>query len=122
MISRRRLLELAALALAPARVVAHAVLADAVPAPGARLGRPPGRVRLRFSERLEPAFARLAVHDATGRRIDRGDTAVVPGDRRGLAVSLPPLGPGQYTVRYRVLSVDGHVVEAAYTFSIDPPR
>jgi methionine-rich copper-binding protein CopC len=31
---------------------------------------------------------------------------------------LPPISPGTYTVRYRVLSVDGHVVEAAFSFTV----
>ena len=30
----------------------------------------------------------------------------------------PNLDPGRYTVRFRVLSVDGHVVESSYTFTV----
>jgi hypothetical protein len=37
--------------------------------------------------------------------------------RRSLSVGIPPLAPGTYTVRYRVLSVDGHVVESERTTS-----
>jgi methionine-rich copper-binding protein CopC len=35
-----------------------------------------------------------------------------------LSVSLPALSPGTYTVRYRVLSVDGHVVEGEFPFAV----
>ena len=43
---------------------------------------------------------------------------VGPDDPRKLSVTLPALGPGQYAVRYRVLSVDGHVVESSFVFSV----
>ena len=31
---------------------------------------------------------------------------------------LPALDPGTYTVRFRVLSVDGHIVEGNFSFMI----
>jgi methionine-rich copper-binding protein CopC len=33
-------------------------------------------------------------------------------------VGVVDLGPDVYTVRYRVVSVDGHVVEAQFTFTV----
>jgi len=39
-----------------------------------------------------------------------------------MSVSLPPLAPGRYTVRFRVLSVDGHVVESRFTFTVKDRR
>jgi methionine-rich copper-binding protein CopC len=112
------LLGLVAVALAVLPAAAHAVLIEASPAPRARLGRPPARVTLTFSERLEPAYATVSVWSEEGRRVDLGDSAVGAGDPRRLSVSLPPLAPGGYAVRYRVLSVDGHVVEASYSFTV----
>jgi methionine-rich copper-binding protein CopC len=114
------LLALAALAAAPA-AVAHAVLVRSSPASRAALLQPPDRVSLWFSERLEPAYSALSVWDARGAQVDLRDAAPDPADRRRLGVSLPPLGPGQYTVRYRVLSVDGHVVEGRFAFSVRGP-
>jgi methionine-rich copper-binding protein CopC len=118
--ARRALIRLglAALVLRPAPAAPHAALLDASPPHRARLGRPPARLTLTFSERLEPAYARLSVWDETGRRVDKGDAALSPADPRRLGVSLPPLPPGRYTVKYRVLSVDGHVVESASTFTV----
>jgi hypothetical protein len=43
---------------------------------------------------------------------------VGPDDAKRLSVTLPPLPPGAYTVRYRVLSVDGHVVDSSFSFTI----
>jgi len=121
MISRRRLL-LAALALAsghlPAPGFGHSLLVRSQPGRGATVARAPERVRLWFSERLEPAYATLSVWSEAGAPADAGDAAVDSDDPTVLSVSAPNLVPGRYTVRYRVLSVDGHVVESSFTFTV----
>jgi hypothetical protein len=99
---------------------AHAALVGSVPAQRATVTSPPPRVVLTFNERLEPAYTRLTVWDASGQQIDLRDGAVDPSNPKIVTVSLPRLGPGRYTVRYRVLSVDGHIVEASFHFSIAP--
>lgn len=73
---------------------------------------------LTFNERVEPRYSRASVWDESGRRVDASDAAVEARDPRVLAVSLPPLAPGRYTVRFRVLSVDGHLVESSFTFTV----
>lgn len=112
------LVGLAAVALAALPALAHAVLIETSPAPRARLVRPPTRVTLGFSERLELADAAASVWREGGPRVDLGDAAVIARDPRRLSVSLPPLAPGRYVVRCRVLSVDGHVVESEYPFTV----
>jgi methionine-rich copper-binding protein CopC len=102
---------------APAVALGHAALIGSKPSRGARLTAPPPRVELEFTERLEPAYSTASVVNAAGERVDAFDAAVA-GDGRRLAVTLPPLGPGTYTVRYRVLSVDGHVTEGAVAFTL----
>ncbi|MGH2652570.1 MAG: copper resistance CopC family protein [Actinomycetota bacterium] len=99
---------------------AHASLVSSVPARRATVTSPPPRVVLTFNERLEPAFTRVSVWDASGQQIDLKDGAVDPSNPKVVNVSLPPLRPGRYTVRYRVLSVDGHIVEASFLFSVAP--
>jgi copper resistance protein C len=121
MISRRRLL-LAVLALASgqlaAPVFAHSLLVRSQPGRGTTVARAPERVQLWFSERLEPAYATLSVWSEAGAQVDAGDAAVDTGDPRVLSTNAPNLVPGRYTVRYRVLSVDGHVVESSFTFTV----
>lgn len=111
-----------ALLVAPRAAAPHAALIKASPARRAVLNQPPARVDLWFSERLEPAYATLEVRDARDHRVDLGDVTVASDDPRRLSVSLPLLPPGRYRVRYRVVSVDGHVVEDAYPFTIRPRR
>jgi hypothetical protein len=110
----------AGLALVPAGGEPHAALVKSSPPRRAALSEAPARVELVFNERLEPAYARLSVEDAGGKRVDLGDIAVARDDGRQLAVSLPRLEPGTYTVRFRVLSVDGHVVESSFRFTVKP--
>jgi hypothetical protein len=43
---------------------------------------------------------------------------VARDDARRLSVSLTIRAPGLYTVKYRVLSVDGHVVDSRITFTV----
>jgi copper resistance protein C len=97
---------------------AHAALVRSVPAARSDLRRVPDRVQLWFNERLEPAYSSLSVVDGGGNRVDGQDARVGPDDPKLLSVSLPALSPGSYTVRFRVLSVDGHVVQSEFPFTI----
>jgi copper resistance protein C len=117
---RRQLIPagLAALVLWPAAVLAHAVLVKSVPAQRAVLAESPPRVLLWFNERLEPAYSTVSVWDAAGAQVDAKDGAVSGDDPRRLELSLPPLPAGRYVIRFRVLSVDGHVVESSLPFTV----
>ena len=75
-------------------------------------------MQLWFNERLEPAYSRVSVWNRDGERVDAGDVQVAPAEPRRLSVGVPPLAAGTYTVKYRVLSVDGHVVEAEFVFTV----
>jgi methionine-rich copper-binding protein CopC len=116
------LVGLLALAGMPDVGEAHAALVSSVPAARATVSASPPRVTLTFNEPLEPAYARVSVWDGAGGQVDLKDAAVDRDNPKILGVSLPPLAPGLYSVRYRVLSVDGHVVEASFGFSVGPPR
>ena len=121
MTSRRALL-LAALtammALLPTSTVPHSLLVRSQPGQRSTVARPPERIQMWFSERLEPAYATASVWSAAGKQVDAADAWVDQNDRTLLSMSTPNLDPGRYTVRFRVLSVDGHVVESSYTFTV----
>lgn len=110
------LLLLTALSAPPAG--AHARLDRATPAPGSTVHVSPLRVELRFTERLEPAFSKIRVFDPKGNQIDKGDLQVSHTDAKVLQVSLPQLATGTYQVKWRVLSVDTHVIEGQFVFTI----
>jgi copper resistance protein C len=110
----------AVIALAPVSSFSHSQLVRAQPGQRSTVTRPPERVQMWFSERLEPAYAAASVWNEAGKQVDSGDASVDQNDPTLLSVSTPNLDPGRYTVRFRVLSVDGHVVTSSYTFTVRP--
>jgi copper resistance protein C len=98
----------------------HASLVRSSPARRATLATAPDRVQLWFNEAVEPRFSSVSVRDAAGQSVDLGDARVDPEDPKRLTVGLRPLGRGTYRVRFRVLSVDGHVVESEFPFTLRP--
>lgn len=104
------------LACAPA--LAHANLVEASPPPGGEVSKPPERVELRFSEPVEAEFDPVVVRGAGGARVDAHDARVDPEDARVVLADLERVPRGTYTVKWRVTSIDGHVVEGRYAFAV----
>jgi len=100
----------------------HAVLVRSVPSARATLARPPERIHLWFNERLEPAYSKVSVWDGGGHQVDAGDGVVDAAEPTRLTVGVPGLVPGIYTVKFRVLSVDGHLVESQFPFTVRAAR
>ncbi len=101
-----------------APALAHAQLSESEPAAGETVAESSEQVRLRFNEPVDAAFSPLKVYDSSGERVDEDDARKDPGDARVIEASLEELTQGTYTVEYRVTSVDGHVVENTYDFSV----
>jgi len=118
--TRRAALAVLAVIIVAPGAFAHSFLESAEPRPGSTVKTVPAEVRLRFTERLEAAFSTVRVTDEAGRRVDRGETHLEAGAPKRLRVPLLPIGPGRYTVSWRVLSVDSHVVEGEFTFRLAP--
>ena len=103
---------------APTPASAHAYLVKSVPAGRATLFNSPGKIQLWFNERLEPKYSYASVHDPEGKRVDSDDARVLVEDPKQLSIGVKKLPAGRYTVKFRVLSVDGHVVEQSFPFTI----
>lgn len=99
-------------------VLAHAMLVKAEPAKRASLTTAPSQVRLWFNEEIEPAFATLSVIDANKKAVTEDKAVVDSEDPKSIILKLPEMQAGRYTVKFRVLSVDGHVVDSEYEFTI----
>jgi copper resistance protein C len=104
--------------LAVGSATAHAVLDRTDPRAGVSVKTPPSQVKLWFTGALEPAYSRVQVVDAAGKRMDLGDGGVDAGNPALLRVSVPALAPGAYRVVWRVLSVDSHVTEGQFSFQV----
>ncbi|HEX9455748.1 MAG TPA: copper resistance CopC family protein [Candidatus Binatia bacterium] len=104
----------------PSWLFAHAYLVKSLPAQRAVLHRRPSKIQLWFNERLEPRYSSLSVVRDDGKAVEMEPSAVDPNDAKLLAATLKPLAPGRYRVAFRVLSVDGHVVQDQFSFTIKP--
>lgn len=98
--------------------LAHAVLISSDPPHGAALEAAPRSVTLRFNEPVSSDFSPAMVRNQAGERVDAGDARVLPGDPTAVRVGLKPVGTGLYTVVYRVVSLDGHLVQGTLAFSV----
>ena len=112
------LLLLAGLGLAQATwaptASAHDVLIKTSPADGATVGRVPERVVLTFDEPPIEVGAQVRV---TGPKGDTQDGRPVLAGRTVRQAIAPGSPAGDYTVRWRVTSDDGHPVSGTFRFS-----
>jgi copper transport protein len=114
-------LSVAWVVLSCAPALAHATLIEASPPQGGKAPTPPERVELRFTEPVDAGFDPVVVRDAAGARVDEHDARVDPEDARVVLADLEELPEGAYTVEWRIISIDGHVVEGRYGFAVGDP-
>lgn len=98
--------------------MAHAALVKSDPPRRATLSIPPKQVRLWFNEKIEGSYASVTVFDSNKNSITENNPESVADDPKSAVLSLPQLDSGRYTVKYRVMSVDGHVIESSFDFSV----
>jgi methionine-rich copper-binding protein CopC len=114
-------LVLALIATTPRLASAHTRLVQSDPPKRAALTAGPKSVRLWFNEPVEPSFVHLSVSDAAGQKLSSDAPKVDPTDPKILELTVPELAAGAYTVNYEVLSVDGHRVKGAFSFTVKGP-
>ena len=114
----RKLLVLGALAALawPGVAFAHATLIRTSPGFRERFEHAPQLVSLRFDQEVTAFPDSIDVRTAGGRLVS--DPAWGRSDPRWVNAPLRQLPKGAYTVRWHVLSGDGHVVSGVYTFGV----
>ena len=110
-----------ALCLQAAPASAHAVLLRTEPSPQTTVADRPTAVRLVFSEPVEAVFGAVRLFDVDGERVATGEARHPGGTRTELAVPLPEIDDGTYTVTWRVVSDDGHPVRGGFVFYVGSP-
>lgn len=99
--------------------LAHSALAHSEPGERAVLGKSPNSIVLWFNEPVEPSYSKISIETKKGELINGlKSVTLVSGQKNAIKVEVPNLPVGEFIVRYRVLSVDGHVVESSYMFVI----
>jgi hypothetical protein len=117
--SCRALVLAATLAVAgPHFAYAHAFPKTSEPAKDATVSPAPTELKIWFTQKIEPAFSKVEVDDASGAQVDQGNAQVDARDQTLLHVSLKTLSPGAYKVVWHVTSVDTHATNGDFTFTV----
>ena len=98
------------------RALAHASLLESVPQPGAVVAGDNVTIELRFDSRLDVRFSRIELLKPNG---DAAPLTLQAADSQSLLKARgTELEEGPYTLRWRVLSVDGHANQGEIKFQI----
>jgi copper transport protein len=114
----RRITTLAAVVatlVLPGTAFAHATLLQTLPADGAVLAKAPKTITVVFDDSIRVGSGNAAVDNETQRSVLAGK-AFVHG--RDLRIPLKPLGDGAYSVRWSIVSEDGHREEGVLAFAV----
>ena len=99
---------------------AHAEVEATSPVKGAVLTSAPKSVWIQFGEKLlvldKNHINSITVTNSLGKRMENSLTVI--SGTRATAKIMRTLVTGKYTVKYRVVSEDGHVVNGSYFFSV----
>jgi copper resistance protein C len=107
----------AAVALMPGIAVAHAIIVAAQPAMNSTVA--PGKLtlRLQFNSRVDSRRSRLTLQRPDGTELT---VALVPAAPPGVLAGLAQVAQeGRWTLRWQVLSLDGHLTRGEVRFSVD---
>lgn len=107
--------------LIPSLSFAHAIMVRSSPEQNAVLTESPKQVDVWFNDKVGTEYKALAVIDSKGTRVDNKDLVQETFDPSHLYATVPTLAPDTYTVRYRVVSLDTHIVTGKYQFIIKAP-
>lgn len=95
---------------------AHDQLISSTPAPGERLKRAPGSIVLNFRAPMMGLGYEIRVVDSSARNWVQNESALTGA---ALTQPLPPdLPEGEYQVRWRAVSGDGHPISGSYEFLV----
>ncbi len=98
---------------------AHAYIVNQAPQAQAIVATAPSVVTISFDEEIDlPDGPAIEVFDSAGKRVDKNDAAIDPDDVTKVVAHLNAIQRGSYTVRWRVVSADTHVVHGVFTFGV----
>lgn len=107
-------------AAAPSGTSFHLQLEKSDPADSSVVAAPDS-LRLWFSQRTELSVTRVMLKNASGTALPLG--ALVRGGAADAPVTAPVTGtlaPGAYSVDWRTMAADGHVVRGTIRFTVKP--
>jgi methionine-rich copper-binding protein CopC len=121
--SYKLLLNMAIIAILalPLPIFAHAIMVKSQPEADSTITESPKQVDTWFNDKVGSEYKALAVINSAGKRVDNKDAAQETFDQSHLYTTVTELPPDTYTVRYRVVSMDTHIVTGKFKFTIKKP-
>ncbi|MEI7840804.1 MAG: copper resistance CopC family protein [Methylococcaceae bacterium] len=98
----------------------HAIMVKSQPEQNAILAVSPKQIDVWFNDKVGGEYKAVAVIDSKGNRVDNKDVQQEMLDGSHLYCTIPNLPADTYTVRYRVVSIDTHIVTGKFQFTIKP--
>jgi methionine-rich copper-binding protein CopC len=99
----------------------HLKLEKAEPAIDGTVATAPTEIRLFFSEKPNPKLTAIKLLNASKAEIPLGDVTPESGDEKIVAAALEKtIAAGTYTVTWRTMSADSHVVSGEFEFTVQP--
>lgn len=105
-------------ALSPMPAWSHAILVKSQPAQDETVAESPKQIDLWFNDAVRSEYKAVAVIDAAGKRVDNHDVDQSLTDGSHIYATVGSLPAGKYTVRYRVVSQDTHIVTGKFEFNV----
>lgn len=102
----------------PVVALFHLRLSRTEPAANAAVAAP-AALKLWFTQRPELGVTTVRLLDARGTAVPTG--ALARAADAGAPIVVPvarPLAPGRYSVRWRTMARDGHVVDGGWSFTV----
>ncbi len=105
-----------AVLLAPIPALAHAILVDSTPAPNGHVHPGTLAIKFRYNSRIDAPRSKLTLTapDGTSTRLDSH------GEGADLLDATTQVTPGDYTLHWQVLAIDGHITRGNVPFTVDP--
>ena len=114
------LLAVALIFCGPQSAVAHAELVKSFPVANSTLTKAPKYVQLEFGEAITNLKSKnansIVILDSKATKIATSKIVIKKAIARVEFVGM--LKPGKYTVKYRIVSEDGHVLNAQFKFTL----
>lgn len=108
------------LTVAP-NVFAHAIMVKSQPVVDSTVAEAPKQIDVWFNDKVGSEYKALAVINSKGERVDNKDIVQETLDPSHLYITVPDLPPDTYVVRYRVVSLDTHIVTGKFKFTVKQP-
>ena len=104
--------------LIPALAAAHVGILNSTPPKNGIVTTPPEKITIKLGASVEPAFSKAEVFDPNDNKVS-GKTQFLEDDIVMETELGKNLAPGVYTVKWKVMSLDGHTLSGEYNFTIE---